>query len=345
MPFSARYEEEFRAQRKQEQDVSILSTRITAENDALWRFLAEECQSEEKFVAYCAAQKLKNDGARKLGLVSHQDLMMLIHGKSSGSVAMSNRLYEAYDALVAADVLYKVHLGSRGLYDYRINFAMVKYLAALDCLDNIIKGADFTVAKYAMPTVAVVIDKDGAESAGTGALIAYEDKFMILTNRHVLDPGEGCVLKGVLLGGDSNKELHTNNTQHLAATDDLAVLEVDPGQIPKGLPIFRLSFGLSILEKVVSLGYPSIPRTNKYFLTAHSGELNSTITTRDNEEFYLISSFAAPGSSGGPILDFRGLVSAVVSQRLEGKYEGGLFGHTAAVSHQRIVSFLSQLYG
>jgi hypothetical protein len=167
-------------------------------------------------------------------------------------------------------------------------------------------------------------------------------KLFVLTNRHILDPAEGCKLRHVYLGGDLGKELEIDPLPRMSDADDLAVLAAEPKNLPKGLSFFRLSPGVSILEKVTTLAYPSIPRTNSYYLTAHSGELNARIKTRDGEFLNLISSFAAPGSSGGPVLDFRGLISAVVTQRLEGDYEGGFFGHTAAVPHDRLLTFLQK---
>ena len=91
---------------------------------------------------------------------------------------------------------------------------------------------------------------------------------------------------------------------------------------------------------MTALAYPSIPRTNSFQLTAHTGEINAQINTRDGRELFLISCYAAPGSSGGPVLDSRGLVLGVVTERLEGRYEGGIFDHTAAVPYHRLLNFL-----
>jgi S1-C subfamily serine protease len=313
---------------------------VTTVHDGLYRLLHDECKTAENFIAYCNQRKLKNDDARRLGFVSHQDLLNLLLGKLPGGVRADNRLYRAYDSLVEADVLTKISLGGRQLYDYQINFGMVSILSDLNCLDNIIKGPVFTVTKYAMSTVAVVIEKRGTEAAGTGSLVLEGGKSFVLTNKHILDPAEGCKLRHIFLGGDPEKKIEITSLPKISDTDDLALLTVELNKLPKGLPFFRVSPGISILEKVTTLAYPSIPRTNNYYLTAHSGELNARIQTRDGEFLNLISSFAAPGSSGGPVLDFRGLISAIVTQRLEGNYEGGFFGHTAAVPHDRLMTFI-----
>jgi S1-C subfamily serine protease len=309
-------------------------------HDALYRLLSEECQTADRFVDYCARRKLKDVGIRKLGWVSHQDMLELLLGKSPEGVRTDNRLYRAYDALIESDVLTKISLGGRQLYDLQINFMMVRVYSGLGCLENIIKGPVFTVTKYARSTVAIVVEKKKEEFAGTGSLMTNGHDFFVLTNRHNVDPDEGCKIRSVFLGGNTGAELKISSSPRLCATDDLAVLPVLPADLPHDVPLFRLSTGVSILQKVTALAYPNIPRTNNFYLTAHTGEINAQINTRDGRELFLISCYAAPGSSGGPILDSRGLILGVVSERLEGRYEDGIFDHTAAVPYRRVLEFL-----
>jgi S1-C subfamily serine protease len=309
-------------------------------HDALYQLLSEECQTADRFVDYCTRQNLKDVSIRKLGLVSHQEMLELLLGKSAQGVRTDNRLYRAYDALIESDVFTKVSLGARQFYDLQINFMMVLIYSQLGCLENIIKGPVFTVTKYARSTVAIVVEKQNEEFAGTGSLMTNGHDFFVLTNRHNVDPDEGCHLKNVFLGGDVGTELKISSPPRLCGTDDLAVLPVLQRDLPLNVPPFRLSTGASILQKVTTLAYPSIPRTNNFHLTAHTGEINAQINTRDGRELFLISCYAAPGSSGGPVLDSRGLILGVVSERLEGRYEDGIFDHTAAVPYQRILGFL-----
>jgi S1-C subfamily serine protease len=305
--------------------------------DALYTLLREECQTSEQFERYCASVKLKEPAVRKLGLVSKQDMLMLLHSKSPGGIRMDNRLVRAYDALVAADVLIQIGLGSNQLYDFQINFLMVLIYERFGCLDNIIKGPVFIMWKYARSAVAIVVKKDRQEFAATGSLLAVGVDSFVLTNRHVVDPGVGCSVEGVFLGGDVRAQVKHGSSFRLSATDDLALV---PVTVPEEVPRFRLSPAISVLDKVIVLAYPTIPLTNTFQLTAHSGEINAQIQTRDGTELFLISSYAAPGSSGGPVLDYRGLIAGVVTERLEAEYDGGRFFHTAAVPLNRLLSFL-----
>src|SRR3954466_10227891 len=61
-------------------------------HDALYRLLREECLTAERFVAYCEQRKLKKPEIRKLGYVSHIDLLTLLGGKSANGVRVNNDL-------------------------------------------------------------------------------------------------------------------------------------------------------------------------------------------------------------------------------------------------------------
>jgi len=118
---------------------------------------------------------------------------------------------------------------------------MVLIYTQLGCLDNIIKGPVFTVAKYARSTVAIAIEKEDKktkktdEFAGTGSLMTNGRDAFILTNRHNVDPDEGCNVKNIYLGGDLRTELKVASTPRLCATDDLAILPILPTDLPPAI--------------------------------------------------------------------------------------------------------------
>jgi hypothetical protein len=95
------------------------------------------------------------------------------------------------------------------------------------------------------------------------------------------------------------------------------------------------------LQDVILLGFPKISSTVRPHLTAHSGEINATIDTWRGEQLNLILSYAWPGSSGGPLIDYMGLLIGVVSDSLEAKYEGEeVFQHSAAITLNRVQAFV-----
>jgi hypothetical protein len=183
------------------------------------------------------------------------DMLNLLLGKSPKGVRADNDLYRAYEALTAADVLIKVSIGTRQLYDFQINFSAVLLYVQLGCLENIIKGPVFTVMKYTNSTVAIIVEKEGREFAGTGNILTNGEETFVLTNRHVVDPDQGCQLKAVLLGGDPSAKLKISAKPLLCGSDDLATLPISAADVPKNVPAFRLSTGASILQDVIALVY------------------------------------------------------------------------------------------
>jgi len=173
-----------------------------AEHDALCLLLAEECRTSEKFVSYCNARNLKNPGIRSLGFVSYQDLLDLMIGKLPSGIPTSN-LSRAYSALVDAGVFLEIPFGGNRLYDFQINFQKVNIYTLLGCLDNIIKGPIFTLLKYTLSVVAIVVERNGEEAAGTGSLMTNGADNFILTNKHVVSPSDGWKIKAIFLGGKS----------------------------------------------------------------------------------------------------------------------------------------------
>lgn len=311
----------------------------------MFDFLRLHCQHATAFHQFAEQynekhpQHAKKLGAAKLGLISKQQLSDYLLEVAGGTgVSIGNPLARIYDQLIYWDVFSELPFASSGqLYDYQINFVVVQYLHSKEVLENVVKGPGILPPRYYPATAAIIVEKDGNESIGSGSVVSHFGQTFLLTNRHVIDPSEGVRVKRIHLADSVIS--YALDDPIIAQADDLGALRLD---IPAGHPRFYLSEIGYTLQDVLLLGFPKIPFTTRPHLTIHSGEINATIETRTGEEVYLISNYASPGSSGGPLIDYRGLLVGVVSERLEGKYgeELGVFQHSAAVTLERVQKFI-----
>ncbi|HTT46782.1 MAG TPA: serine protease, partial [Pseudolabrys sp.] len=253
-----------------------------------------------------------------------------------GGVSVGNVLARIYDSLVYWDVFSEIPLSGNLIFDFQINFLVVQNYQQRGILENIVKGPALIPARYNAAIAAIVIEKDKQESIGSGSVVSHNGKVFVLTNRHVVDPSEQIKICKVLLA-DKDYPPPSPSNLVISNNDDLAAF---PISVPEDGPKFSLGDAAYVLQEVILLGFPKIPLTKRPHLTAHSGEINATIVTRNDEELYLISNYASPGSSGGPLIDYRGLIIGVVSDSLEAEYEEAIFQHSAAVTLPRVRMFL-----
>lgn len=74
----------------------------------------------------------------------------------------------------------------------------------------------------------------------------------------------------------------------------------------------------SLLEEVIIMGYPTIPRGIKPTVTCQTGEISGFLEeTMDGQPFLLFSAIARPGNSGGPVLTMDGRCVGIVTRTLE----------------------------
>ncbi|MEW6450852.1 MAG: serine protease [Pseudomonadota bacterium] len=312
----------------------------------VFEFLRLYCQTPGEFMEFVRNLEQKRNGARsadhgllQMGYVNKQQLLDYFLYVSGGvGVAVGNPLARIYDALIHWDVFSEIPLASSGMRaDFQINFIVVQDYQRRGVLENIVKGPHSLFLKYRMATAAIVVEKDGQESIGSGSVVSHNGRTFVLTNRHVIDPQDKIAIKYVHLADQRHPPPDTSLI--ISKTDDLAAFATS---VPEHFPSFSLGDAGHILQEVILLGFPKIPLTVKPHLTAHSGEINAIVETRTGERLYLISNYASPGSSGGPLIDYRGLLVGVVSDSLEAEYEKPhlLFQHSAAVTLDRVRQFV-----
>ncbi len=136
-------------------------------------------------------------------------------------------------------------------------------------------------------------------SVGTGFFVA--DGEHIVTNAHVL---EGCSV--IRAGGQAVQVVKVDRT------NDLALLR----SVVRGTPLALRSGPVRLGEMVVAIGYPLSGLLSSEPIVT-TGVVNALAGVGDDTRFLQISAAVQPGSSGGPLLDDRGLVIGVVVSKLD----------------------------
>ncbi len=82
---------------------------------------------------------------------------------------------------------------------------------------------------------------------------------------------------------------------------------------------FSLSAGLgivtpTILDEILVTGFPKIPLSKNNQIVSQKGEINSFIEDFWDNNYFLFSSIARPGNSGGPIFSSKGYLVGIVSR-------------------------------
>lgn len=239
-------------------------------------------------------------------------------------------------------------LGVQSRVEFRLIDKVVPSLWSKSFAEDIIRGPLFFMDKYKRSVPAlVVLTTDGDESIATGFL-TYVDKTnirhpVLITNKHVTQKGTIKEIRRIEADG------HSYCWRDVIESDlfDLTAIRVTP---PDGAPGFE-PFQASVLEDVITLGYPKVAVSAVPTLLAHKGEVNGFITSRvDNNNYLAISCAVAPGNSGGPALNEGARVVGVVSMSSIGRYASGsgdelvteVGVHHLAVPASDLIRFLNE---
>jgi serine protease Do len=162
-------------------------------------------------------------------------------------------------------------------------------------------------SRYAPAVVSIKIDHGGYHSGGTGFFVDADGT--LATNHHVIDDAHEVRIK--LFDGTEIErvELLASNVEI-----DLALLRVDPKQLPADLVPVRLgdSEAIAVGEPVSVIGNP---------LGLDHTLTNGIVSARrvyEGERFIQMSAPISPGNSGGPVFDRHGRVIGVSVAHLTG---------------------------
>ncbi|REA60833.1 hypothetical protein DSL64_13045 [Dyadobacter luteus] len=235
------------------------------------------------------------------------------------SEANSNRLVGGLDshavdetlkAFVDIDVLKYYYLPSHHKsFLYTVNNI---YLALLytdeQLLFNRLFGFQYISKTYTASVFKIVNFKDDEQSIGNGFLIMIDQSPKIVTNYHVLEGADRVVVYT-----DNDKVLN----YEIEKTDkdlDLALLKLET--IPDATP-FRTLAGISILDEILTIGYPPVSCASNAHPVYHLGEVNSDLEDYWGRTLFLFSAKTNPGNSGGPIIGSDGRVVGIITEQLE----------------------------
>lgn len=186
-----------------------------------------------------------------------------------------------------------------------------------------IRGMKFVVERW-RPAVFKLYPKDTTEAnIGTGFLVAPN---RVATARHIPDELKAFVVEteaGVVLP-------HGRVWVPKVLGIDIAVIELTAPVT--GVTPMRLSEDVGVLDDVVVMGYPPVARADGAYLLTHKGEVTAVVKRYDkNAADLLISGQLRGGYSGGPIVNGRGFVVAVMAENLYRQLEDGHSDKNAAL--------------
>lgn len=248
-----------------------------------------------------------------------------------------NRMCES--GIIKADpLLQQSHYRS-----YQANEHFTQFLSTRDCLTNVILGFQFIAEKYQNSVFKIAVCDDvGDQHIGTGFLIhiqkAKKDVSVIITNEHVAKFSKDLRV----LTQTNEKVSHLKIIQSQAS--DLAAIELSEVH---DLPAFYIAEDPNVLDEVITMGYPNVAMARDSYQLTHAGEINSIIRTGQGNTLVLFSAKTAPGNSGGPLLNYMGLVTGIVCEDLfykDALIEKGQLPYHAAIPASEINKFLAEEY-
>lgn len=177
-----------------------------------------------------------------------------------------------------------------------------------DLIVNVIHDWNFIINRYCNSVFMIEnMDGNGETSLGTGFFTRIDGVPIIVTNAHVFDKSTKIKVK--------NKNEITVEHTYIYKDDNadlgIIILKNDPSVLQ-----FYISTEAAILSEIITIGYPTIPMTQKPYQLYHKGEVNSFVKDYNNNDLFLFSAKSSSGNSGSPVIDRFGLVAGIVTQEL-----------------------------
>jgi S1-C subfamily serine protease len=154
---------------------------------------------------------------------------------------------------------------------------------------------------------------DDDTQSGTGFNVAPSG--IVVTNRHVVQDERGRPPREIVATFDGVRGWKRAQVIKVSETDELAWLRLEPGNYPTVAGVAQQA-GVRVGSPIAIIGFPLGTGT-----AGMSGNINTLLATSTQgmgivskvlSDTLQIDAFAAPGSSGSPIFDSRGLVIGVL---------------------------------
>jgi S1-C subfamily serine protease len=179
------------------------------------------------------------------------------------------------------------------------------YLAMHGLIENSILGFPYIIEKYKRAIIQVLGNSQHGDAViGTGFLVKSAGVSKVITCKHNVDQ-----ITDLKLVSDGMTIPH-NNINY----SDLDCVVIDVGA--EGLNIEPLPMFLhaEVLSEVITMGYPTIPRSGDAYLMVHKGEINGLVKDyHQKDEYIIFSAKTSSGNSGSPLISKNGAVVGMVT--------------------------------
>lgn len=180
------------------------------------------------------------------------------------------------------------------------------------CTSELVLGEQFIGSKYRNSVVHIIVRNElGDESGGTGFFVS-EPENRIVTAGHIFDGHRLVRIEDISGNIVADGEV---DIQIAGGRLDLATIRCDQ---PAGVTPFRIAWGdntVSELERILIFGYPPFAGHNVALVSASTQIIAlAPLTGEPGKHSLIVPRLAAPGCSGGPVVNKAGLVVGVVSR-------------------------------